>query len=163
MLFFRQSPYLKNSFRLADLIAAIQVLGTYQFASRTLEKWEKRLGRKPMSADSWLQVFREHPEFFTIQDEELVSVVWRRSRERVFDTLNGQVLGWSEAAKMKQEENQDGYEKRLSRPPLSTAEVSKLIDIAINLHEREIKHRQERRWWITAAIGILGLVISAFV
>lgn len=59
-----------------------------------------------------------------------------------------------------EEEESENDEKRLSRPPLNTAEISKLVDIAINLHEREIKHGQERRWWITAVIATVGLIIS---
>lgn len=152
------SPYITNPTRLADLIAAIQVMGTYNFASRPLSKWENRLGRKPVSSDEWLTIFKEHPEFFTIQGEE-ISLVWRRSRERIYDTLKSAVLSNDEAAVIKAKEIELG-EKRLSRPPLDTTEISKLVDIAINLHEREIQHQQERRWWLTAVITILGLIVT---
>jgi hypothetical protein len=63
------SAYLKNPRRLADLIAAIQVLGTYKFSSRAAEKWKKRLGRTPVSAGNWTGIFQEHPEFFTRDDQ----------------------------------------------------------------------------------------------
>lgn len=154
----RTSPYIKNPTRLADLIAAIQVLGTYRFASRRLEKWEKRLGRNPVSAPDWLTIFREHPEFFTIQDN-FVSLVWRRSKERNYDTFERTLLSRTEAQAMAATEpEQDAI--RLSRPPLDTAEISKLIDIAVSLHEREISYKQERRWWYAAVIAVAGLLVS---
>ena len=152
------SPYIANPNRLADLIAAVQVLGTYKFASRRLDKWERRLGRKPVSAENWQTVFDQHPEFFTKQGE-LVSLVWRRSRERNYDTFTKAILSRDEAIKLSELENESN-EERLTRSPLNTTETSKLVDIAINLHEREIRHTQERRWWITAVISIVGLIIS---
>ncbi len=152
------SPYIKHPNRLADLIAAIQVLGTYSFASRELEKWETRLGRKPVSASEWLSVFKQHPEFFTIQDAN-ISLVWRRSRERNYDTYTRSLVSREDMIKLKEKEDVSN-ERRLTRPPLDTAEISKLVDIAISLHEREIQHRQERRWWVTAVFSIVALIIS---
>ena len=158
MKFKPESPYITNPKRLADLIAAIQVLGSYRFASRKIDKWAKRLGRTPVSSNDWLTIFKEHPEFFTF-DGENISLVWRRSRERNYDTFDRRVLSKDEAQEMAKSESEVN-EKRLSRPPLDTIEISKLIDIAINLHEREIKHTQERRWWITAVVAIVALIIS---
>lgn len=146
---------------MADLIAAIQVLGMYRFASRDLGKWEKRLGRNPVSATNWETIFRQHPEFFTVQGNN-ISLVWRRSRERNYDTFTSQIVLREEAMQLTEQEHETG-EKRLSRPPLNIDEVSKLVDIAINLHEREIKHGQERRWWISAVIAAVGLIISVAV
>ena len=153
-----KSPYIANPNRLSDLIAAIQVLGTYKYASRHLEKWEKRLGRTPVSAVNWKTVFDQHPEFFTTQESD-VSLVWRRSRERNYDTFARKLLSREDAIELAKEDN-EAHEKRLTRPPLDTIEVSKLVDIAISLHEREIRHAQERRWWITAVVAVVGLIIS---
>ena len=155
----KSSAYLQNPRRLADLIAAIQVLGTYKFSSRRAEKWEKRLGRVPVSADDWKEIFRAHPEFFTLDDRNLVSLVWRRNKERNYDTQSGEILEFAEAQAMELEDPEPDA-KRLSRPPLTTDEISKLVDIAIDLHEREIKHQQERRWWYTAIIGGIGVLVS---
>lgn len=152
------SPYISNQNRLADLIAAIQVLGTYRFASRNIEKWENRLGRTPVSATDWKTVFSQHPEFFTAQGDN-ISLVWRRSRERNYDTFEKALLSREDATVLANEESEN-KESRLSRPPLDTTEISKLIDIAVSLHEREINHAQERRWWVTAVIALLGLIIS---
>ena len=140
-----KSPYVKNPARLADLIAAIQVMGTYRFASRPLAKWERRLGRNPVSAPDWLTIFRQHPEFFTIQDD-FVSLVWRRSKERNYNTFKREL---SEAQAMAATDPEQEA-TRLSRPPLDTAEISKLVDIAVSLHERGIKRGRNDSWWYTA-------------
>jgi hypothetical protein len=153
-----KSPYIANPKRLSDLIAAIQVLGSYRFASRKVEKWAKRLGRTPVSATNWLTIFKEHPEFFTF-DGDNISLVWRRSRERNYDTHKRLLLSREDAIELSKKE-EEKYSNHLSRPPLDTAEISKLVDIAINLHEREIRHAQERRWWIAAVIGTITLIIG---
>ncbi len=158
MLSFSKSPYTRNAARLADLIAAIQVLGTYRFASRHLSKWEKRLGRTPVSADNWLSIFSEHPEFFTIQGEN-VALVWRRSKERDYDTFEHRQLSREEAIALA-DGDPEANAVRLSRPPLDTAEISKLVDLAVNLHEREINHQQERRWWFAAVVAVIGLFVG---
>ena len=149
------SSYLKHPARLADLIAAIQVLGTYKFSSRTEERWLRRLGRKPVSASTWLEIFKAHPEFFTQDDQGLISLVWRRNKERAYDTHERRLLSNAEAEHM-EATDPEPTATRLSRPPLETDEIAKLIDIAVSLHERGIKHQQERRWWYTAIIGAIG-------
>lgn len=154
-----RSPYVKHSGRLADLIAAIQVLGTYRFATRPVEKWEKRLGRAPVSAAAWSQVFREHPEFFTF-DNGGVSLVWRRSKVRNYDTSRDQLLSLEEASALAKSDSADG-ERVLSRGPLDSAQVVSLVEIAIGLHEREIQHQQERRWWLGALLVIVGILLGA--
>ena len=154
-----KSPYVRNPARLADLIAAIQVMGTYRFASRLAERWETRLGRRPVSAANWGALFLEHPEFFTIQDGS-VSLVWRRSMVRNYDTREGRTLSFEEASAMALQDKEVA-EQRLSRPPLDASQMVKLVDIAINIHEREIQHQQERRWWIGAVLVILGIVLGA--
>jgi hypothetical protein len=151
--------YLRNPARLADLIAAIQVLGTYKFSSRPAERWLNRLGRKPVSAEAWIEIFESHPEFFTRDNQNLVSLVWRRNKERNYDTHERRILSHQEAQALKAIDPEVTAE-RLSRPPLDTDEISKLIDIAISLHEREIKHHQERRWWYAAVIGAAGVLVS---
>lgn len=154
-----RGKYLRNPARLADLIAAIQVLGTYKFSSRPAERWLNRLGRKPVSAETWLEIFESHPEFFTKDGQNLVSLVWRRNKERNYDTHERRILSREEAQPLK-ETDPELTAERLSRPPLDASEISKLIDIAISLHERDIKHQQERRWWYTAVVGATGVLVS---
>jgi hypothetical protein len=159
---------LRTPARLADLIAAIQVMGTYKFAVRRIDRWEKRLGRIPTSASTWLEVFVQHPEFFTVIREKAgtaianpnVSLVWRRSKERNYDTHAHAVIPREQALEIAAAELEDDAQ-RLSRPPLDTAEISMLVDLAMELHERELKHQQERRWWYAVVVGVAGLGVSA--
>ena len=155
-------PYLDNTNRLADILAAIQVMGTYEYASRTEEKWLKRLGRKPKSAIAWGNVFVEHSEFFTIDDEKNVSLVWRRNFSRDYNVTTKKVLDADMVEEIKQREAKNISPTVLSRKPLEQSQIEHLCNLAINLHEREIQHRQEMRWWITAIVAIVVAVISLF-
>lgn len=154
-------PYLSNENRLADILAAIQVLGTYEFASRKLGRWDKRLGRVPRSAETWEEVFNAHPEFFTLDDEDQITLVWRRSFTRDYDTVTKVSVG-EEKLKALKEEEKSTRTARLSRKPLNQEQIEHLCNLAINLHEREIQHRQEKRWWFTAIVAIIVAVISLF-
>jgi hypothetical protein len=44
-----KNPYLKGAKRLADVIAAIQFLGTYKFYKVGFDYWEKRIKSPPKS------------------------------------------------------------------------------------------------------------------
>ena len=161
------SKAMRTPARLADLIAAIQVMGTYKFAVRRIDRWQKRLGRTPTSALSWREVFADHPEFFTVIREKdaaagenpNVSLVWRRSKERNYDTYERVIVSRQQAMQIAEQDN-ESEAQRLSRPPLETDEISMLVDLAMNLHERELKHQQERRWWYAVAIAVAGLIVS---
>lgn len=160
---------LRTPLRLADLISAIQIMGTYKFAVRRVDRWKKRLGPVPVSAPSWLEVFTQHPEFFsvirlsdgTLEADPQVALAWRRSKERNYDTFKQESIGRDEAKAIAETDPEDGA-TRLSRPPLSTTEISLLVQLALDLHERELKHQQERRWWYAVVLGVAGLVASAF-
>lgn len=160
--FFYTGPYLANTNRMADILAAIQVLGTYEFASRELDKWEKRLGRQPCDDKTWNEVFTEHPEYFTIDNDKNVALVWRRSLKRNYDTKTNEIVDEETVKTLLEEENIPGNPKRLSRQPLNQSQIEHLCNLAINLHEREIQHRQEKRWWSTAVVAIIVGILSLF-
>lgn len=153
----KQSPYLRYSSRLADIVAALQVMGTYKFASRIPSEWEKSIGRPPMSADSWLQVFTEHPEFFRIRDK-WVSLIWRRASEKIFDTRSGQDLPKDKIDALPEEE-----QGKISRAPLSPEQVTTLIEVAIKLQGQAISRRAELRWWVPVLFGTMGIAIGALI
>ena len=157
---FKEGPYLKAPGRLADLLAAIQVLGTFEFAAREIDKWEKRLGRQPKSANAWRDVFLEHPEFFTYDDDKKYSLVWRRSFTRDYDTVNKCILAGPELLELKQTEKEPGAVGRVSRKPLEREQIELLCHLAIDLHEREIQRNQEKRWWIAGVIGMTTALIA---
>ncbi|MEK7137690.1 MAG: N-carbamoyl-L-amino acid amidohydrolase [Patescibacteria group bacterium] len=151
----RKSPYLNDRDRLADVVAMLQVMGTYKFASREIDKWGESLGRPPLSAESWRKVFEEHPEFFRLRDD-LASLVWRRASERVYDTVTGKEITKVEADALSEEAR-----KKLSRAPLSPEQVTSLIEVAIKLQTQAISRRQELRWWVPVLVGAIGIAIGA--
>ena len=150
---------MKTPHRLADLLAAIQVLGTYEYASRELGKWVERFGRAPNSARDWREVFEAHPEFFTIDKENRVSMVWRRSFNSDYDTKSKKVVSGKKLEDLKKRDKEHPQDRILSREPLSNSQIEHLCNMAINLHEREIQHRQEIRWWLAG----VGAIFTAFV
>ena len=50
--------YTKHPRRLQDVITAVQVLGNFQTATATTEKWQNRIGTPPVSATSWKKCLR---------------------------------------------------------------------------------------------------------
>jgi hypothetical protein len=158
--FFAKGVYLKSPCRLADLLAAIQVLGTYEFASRDLKSWADRLGRNPGSADDWNDVFTDHPEFFTIDSKNLISMVWRRSFKRDYDIEYKKVAIGERLKELEKYEEENPESRVLSREPLNQGQIEHLCNMAINLHEREIQHRQEIRWWLAGVVAIFTALIA---
>jgi hypothetical protein len=64
-----KSPYLIDQ-RLADVLAAIQVMGSTTWDSRPMKDWQLYLHQRPVSAESWEKIFEEHPEFFGARDHQ---------------------------------------------------------------------------------------------
>ncbi len=159
---FPSGPYLNNPFRLADILAAIQVLGSYEFAARDIEKWANRLGRTPRSAATLEAVFLSHPELFTKHDTGKFALVWRRSFQRDYDTETSlRITNRKELEVLKKAEKESDGTARISREPLNQSQIEHLCNLAVNLHEREIQHRQEMRWWITVSVGIVIAIVAA--
>ena len=151
----KQSKYLAHSDRLADVIAAIQVMSTFKFANREVAKWEDSIGRIPKSSATWLTIFEDHPEFFRVS-EGSVSLVWRRAYERVYDTVSGKELSPQEIQALHENARYD-----LSRAPLTPEQTTALIEVAIKLQNQAIARRQELRWWVPVIVGCLGVLIGA--
>lgn len=43
---------------------------------------------------------------------------------------------------------------RVSRNPLSSADIKALVDTAVHLHSRALEHQKDKRWWIALASAI---------
>ena len=149
------SPYLIDN-RLADILAAIPVLATYKWATRTPEKWAESLGH-PVSASSWLEVFRQHPEFFRINDEGKVTSRWRHGYDRNISVSIGRELSADELQTLPD----DQEKKDLTRRPLEATQIEALLKTAIELHARGIAHVQEKRWLTPLLFALLGTVLGA--
>jgi hypothetical protein len=151
----KASPYLENSLRLADVLTAIQVLGSYKWATRTPDAWQGSLG-KVMSAESWSEVFNEHPEFFRVNDEGKVTLRWRHGYDRAFSVKLARELSQAEIDALSPEERNS----EISRRTLESTQIEALLKTAIELHERAIAHAEERRWLTPLLFGLLGTIVG---
>jgi len=151
------SPYLKQSTRLADVISAIQVMGTYKFYKQDFTGWADRITGDETQAEHWQQVFEEHPEFFRLDSDRLkASLVWRRNYQKLYD------VDREEKITREQFQNLNNAEKnRISRIPLTNSYISTLLTTAIQLHSRPLEHQQDKRWWISGIVGLLGVILGA--
>ena len=159
------SSYLVES-RLQDIIAAIQVMGSYpKFTSRETDRWEAKLG-KPKSGADWYDVCSEHPEFFRTNvtsrngPQKWVGLRWRWALDEDYSPTERVRLGQDRIDGLP-----SGEKKKLTRPPLESSQIEALISSAIQLHSRAIEDRKEARWLlpiiIPAAMGLVGVIIGA--
>ncbi|WP_411816002.1 N-carbamoyl-L-amino acid amidohydrolase [Hyphococcus sp. DH-69] len=157
-----KSPYVDNEKRLADVIAAIQTLGTYRFYKMDFKGWADRISGDEAMSDHWETVFKEHPEFFRLDaTRKQVSLVIRRQHNKLFNVDSHEEITKSEFLSLTDEQK-----SRISRSPLSPDEISTLINTAVLLHARAIEHKRNLRWWIpilTAGIAGLSATIGAFI
>jgi len=123
------SPYL-HAGRLADVLALIQVLALDEHAHRSEDGLTSELQGKPQSASSWPELAQKHPEFFRVRPsgEHRVSLVARHVAPK----------------------DEDG------RRPLPPDYTSKLLQLAVELHDREVRRSQSWHVWLP----ILGVVLG---
>lgn len=155
-----QSPYLDHQHRLADLVAAIQVMGTYRYSGRTVESWTQILGEKPKSAQTWLAIFQEHPEFFRAEVDQagFQTLALRRAQPRVYNTKTDTVITLQEFYGLPADQR-----AHISRKPLSSEQILSLVDVAVKLQTQAIVRRQEKRWLVVFVLGLLGTAVAAFI
>jgi hypothetical protein len=160
--FSRESPYLNDSGRLADVIAAIQAMGTYKFYKLSFEGWADRITANENQALYWKNVFEQHPEFFRLDSaREKASLVWRRQYPKRFHVDLEKHLSAEEFKALP-----DDQKGRVSRGALTPDDIKTLVDTAINLHSRALESEHARKWWIPLASsgigGLVGAVLGAF-
>jgi hypothetical protein len=149
------SAYLNEPNRLGDVIAAIQAMGTYKFYKLDFEGWADRMSADKSRAGHWQRVFEEHPEFFRLDGQKKkASLVWRRQYPRRFHVDSETLLTKQQLDALAENERA----RRLSRSPLTPADINTLISTAINLHSRALDARKESRWWIPLAAGVGSLI-----
>jgi hypothetical protein len=157
-----ESPYLANSGRLADVIAAIQAMGTYKFYKLSFEGWADRITANKNQALYWKNVFEQHPEFFRLDGaRERASLVWRRQYPKRFHVDLEKHLSVVEYQALPEDQKD-----RVSREPLNPEDIKALVDTAINLHSRALESEHARKWWIPLASsaigGLLGAILGVF-
>ena|SRR5438128_10007464 len=127
------SPYLREH-RLQDVVAALQFLASYPDYDLTLQEFRNKIASDPRSAVHWGQLFSEHPEFFRQSERGGdYSLVLRRARPKSEDR---------------------------ERPPLSSVELSMLIETAIHLQKHALEIHRERRWILPIILGAIGIAVA---
>jgi hypothetical protein len=123
-------PYLLPG-RLGDVLALIQVLALDEHAHRSDSGLSSELQGKPRSADAWPIVAQHHPEFFRVkpEGEHRVSLVARHVTPR----------------------DAEGR-----RQPLAPDYTSKLLELAVELHDREVRRSQSWQVWLPILGAVLG-------
>lgn len=90
-------------------------------------------------------------------------MVWRRNYQKLYDIDGEKKLTREEFFQLSEEQR-----KRISRNPLTNADINTLINTAINLHSRALEHQKDTRWWRTilmsagvgGMISVLGMVVG---
>jgi len=151
------SPYLTDSHRLADVIAAIQAMGTYKFYKLDFAEWADRIVGDKTQEKYWRAVVEQHPEFFRLDSKrQKASLVSRRQRQKLFNVDTNHEISREEFRRLS-----DSEKMRISRSPLSSTEIEALFDVAIKLHVSQLEHQKDRRWWILAGLPFLGAITGA--
>ncbi|MEM9383416.1 MAG: hypothetical protein AAGA68_00015 [Pseudomonadota bacterium] len=130
-------PYLRE-YRLQDIVGLLQFLGAYKEHQLSPEDWYSKLDYKPRSAATWAEVFRDHPEFFRVNDNGQVGLVWRKALPRV----------------------------STSRQVLSEEQIGQLIAVALDFHSKARDRIRDSRWWIpiaAALLAFLGALLGAMI
>lgn len=135
-----------NPERLADVMSLIQVLALKDSDSvRSENGLLLDLGRSPKSAYDWSQIAKEHPEFFRFQE-------WaKQDRERLSISLLARVVT-AKGSEDKREVLPDDF-------------VAKLLEIAVNLHDRERARIDRWKPWlisivVAVIIGLSGIATA---
>jgi hypothetical protein len=130
------SSYLSEG-RLADVLALIQVLALDEHAHRSEEGLKTELQGAPSSADSWPKIAEQHPEFFRVAPagEHRVSLIARHVTPRTSED---------------------------KRPPLASDYTSKLLQLAMELHDREVRRSQHWHVWVPLIVALTAGAFTLF-
>ena len=161
----KRSPYVKYGLRLQDVIAAIQVMGTHSSDSSTIESWTERIGNPvSVNAGTWLDVFKDHPEFFHLEEwtdpkdsqvRTLASLTWRRANEKTYDAHKDAELTIAEAAMRDR--------TTLNRKPLTAEQVGILLKSAVELDTRANAFQERKEKLLTAGITVIATLMTTVV
>ena len=142
-----QSLYLRSG-RLADVLGLLQVLGFDSLVYRSESGVDGEEGNgglrhelkaKPCSAQSWLQVAKEHPEFFRVDERKNypISLICRHTYRT---------------------------SPELKDKPFDNSIVHRLMELAVELHDRELRRSQGWTFympiWAAAISGVILLLKS---
>jgi hypothetical protein len=157
------SHYLEKD-RLANVIAALQIMAVADRPSGTLNRWvaeleaseeltSQQLDRSPIKfaeRKKWQTVFEQHPEFFktyTLRGEPRVLLRWRYA-DTIKNGANGATGG-----------SDDDGEPRPTKP-LSADQIQVLINTAIGLHAKEVELQRTPDKFRPFLMAIIGAAMG---
>lgn len=150
-------PYLIDS-RLGDVIGAIQVLGTTVWGSIMPEHWHQYFGNAHSTLNGeWNSVFQQHPEFFLIKKDGAAALKWRHAYLRTYNPQTDIDYAPDQRNLELTPEERD----KLHRRPLRAEQISALMNIAIELHARQVAQQQESRWLVPIVASFTGGLLGA--
>lgn len=132
----QKRPYLIEN-RLSDVLSLIQVLSLDKCGHRSERGLNTELQGKPKSSENWTLLAKSHPEFFrvAVDNEHKVSLVARHVIEK----------------------NEQGIRE------LSPDLIKKLIEVAIELHDRQKERSDWWKIWIPIITVVIAGVLNAFI
>lgn len=133
-----KNPYAVDG-RLQDVLALIQVLAYSPKTRRSEQGLQTELKHSPADGTSWIQLAKQHAEFFRVREEQgkhsHVSLVARNAQQDVID--------------------EDGDSLK---PLLTTDVANKLMELAVELHDKETRRKD---FWRTVVIPIIVAAIAS--
>lgn len=129
------SPYLVPN-RLGDVLALIQVLAYHENSDLCEKEINNELQRAPLSSVNWMFLVEEHHELFRVYPEKSNKQVALVSRH---------LLPYITTSDQKQ-----------NRPKLELSIVNKLMELTIELHDRQLTRKNQWKTFIPLVVGIVG-------
>ena len=123
------SPYLTNKGRLADVIAAVQVLAARGRPEGTIKDLTNELSRSraEQTVERWTRVFKEHPEFFLTYrldgQQDLKAALRWRYVNKLYDPKTNESYTQLEKEALSPEQ-----QSLLTTRPLAGDEIATLIN-----------------------------------
>jgi len=134
-----KNKYLKDG-RLSEVLALIQVLAYDKFTSRSESALAGELQSKPSSSLSWVLLANEHSEFFRVRNNE------DDVKEDRVSLVSRFVLPSSGPERLKS--------------PLDANTVNKLMEIAIEIHDRQVERRDRWKLYTPIILAVFEAVIK---
>jgi len=135
------SLYLKPG-RLSDVLALVQVLAYGELAKQTDAGLMNQLRRGPLTADTWTNIGRQHPELFRVLEAEAHAS--KQETVALISRLFQPAL--------------PGPDVPPKSTPLTPDVTSNLIELAIELYDREVQRRDR---WKSVMVPMIVAVVAA--
>jgi len=165
------SHYLEKD-RLANVIAAIQIMALADRPSGSLNRWVaeleaseeltgEQLDKSPIKfaeRKKWQTVFEQHPEFFkstTVRGEPRVLLRWRYS-----ETLKGGADGKATDTSTDSGTADKPDAELPPTKPLTAEQIQVLINTAIGMHAREVEAERSPDKFRPLLMAIIGAALG---